>query len=109
MSSARAPLLARRVAQRERKLDVVERGEPGKQARLLEHDADAVRVGRVDRPALDVDRAGGLVTQARHHHQQRGLAAAARADDDDETPGTDRHGDVGQRRHRALTPRISVT
>src|SRR5258705_7890260 len=36
----------------------------GKQARLLEHDADTVRVGRVDRPALNVNGAGGLVAQA---------------------------------------------
>jgi hypothetical protein len=67
---ALAAFLARRVAQRHRELDVVERRQPWKQARLLEHDANPIRVRFVDRAALDVDRAAGLMTQTGHHHQQ---------------------------------------
>src|SRR5439155_4297192 len=74
-------------AQRQRKLDVLFRRQPRKQAGFLKHHADAVRIGLGDRGTADGNRAGGLLAQARHHHQERRLAAATRADQHDETAG----------------------
>jgi hypothetical protein len=48
-------------AQGQRELDILFRGQPGKQAGLLEHDADPVRIGFWDRRAADGDGAGGLL------------------------------------------------
>ena len=105
---ALAALLARRAADAERELDVVERRQPGKQAGLLEHHADAVGIGLGDGPAGAQDGARRLVPEPRHHHQQRGLAAAAGPDDHDEAAGADGERDVLQRRHLALAALVDV-
>ena len=71
---------------------VVERGEMREQIEALEHEADAAALDRklalgsvlpaardgdaADRPAVDVDRAGGRQFQMADAAQQRGLAGA---------------------------------
>src|SRR5216684_1033334 len=60
-------------AQRQRKFDVLFGGQPREQARLLEHQADPVRVGNVDRRAVDQNRARGLWTKPGQHDKTAGL------------------------------------
>ena len=86
-------------AQRQREFDVFLRRQPGKQARLLKHDADAVRIGLRDRRVVDQDGAGGLLAQAGHHHQKRRFSAAARAHQHHEAAGLHLERDVRQRLH----------
>src|SRR5450755_157561 len=94
-----AALFSGNAAQRQRKFDVLFGGQPRKQARLLEHHADPVWVGNVDRCAVDQNRPRGLRPQPGHHHQQRRLSAAAWADQHDKTAGLDLDRYVGQRHH----------
>src|SRR5580700_11410680 len=86
-------------AQGEREFDVLFRGQPGKQAGFLEHHADAIGIGLVDRRAVDEDGSRGLPQQSGEHHQQRRLSAAARPDQDDEPSRLDVERDVRQRHH----------
>src|SRR5579871_5384377 len=97
----RAALGFRHPAQRQRKFDILFRREPGKQARLLEHHADAVWVGLWDRRATDQDSAGRLLPEPREHHQQCRLAATARPDQHHEPPWLDVERHARQRDHLA--------
>src|SRR5438552_7186496 len=84
-------------AQRQRKLDVLFRRQPRKQAGFLKHHADAIGVGLGDWRAADGDGARSLLAQAGHHHQKRRLAAAARTDQHNEPAGLDIERDILQR------------
>ena len=67
----------------EAEADIVGDGEPGQEARLLEHDADGgMRLG--DGLAVEADRAGARPVEAGDEAQQRGLAAARAADERDD-------------------------
>ena len=59
--------------------DVLASGEPGQQARRLEHHA-AIGAGAGDFTAVEHDAAGGDVVEAGEHRQHGGLAAAGMAD-----------------------------
>jgi hypothetical protein len=97
-----APLGFRDAAQGQREFNVLLRRQPWKQARLLEHDADAVRIGLRDGRVVDQDCSGGLLAQAGHHHQQGRLAAAARSHQHHETAGLHFKRNVRQRHHILL-------
>ena len=94
-----APLGLGDAAQGQREFDVLLRRQPRKQARLLEHHADAVRIGLKDRRVVDQDRPGSLLAQAGHHHQQRRFSAAARAHQHHEAARLHLERDVRQRHH----------
>src|SRR5579885_3909750 len=75
-----AALRPRRAADRQRKLDIAQRREPGKEVAVLRDVADA-GVEAVDRPAVVQDGAARRAEEARREPEQRGLAAAGRAHD----------------------------
>src|SRR5262249_58666254 len=106
--SALLPLRTGSVTDTEREFDVLERGEPRKKARLLEHDADPIRIGHLDGPPGAQDGARRGTAQPGHHHQERGLAAATGPDDDHKPTRTDVKRDAIERRHLALPPPVDV-
>ena len=72
-------------------LDILPNGPPGKQARLLKHEAQP-RMGR------HVDLAGEVVVEPRDHSQQRGLAASRRPHQHGHAFGLQVEGQVTDRR-----------
>src|SRR3954468_5663561 len=73
-------------------LDIGENARPGQQARLLEHDADILRLDLV----AEADAAGVDLLEAGDETQQRALAASTLADDGDELSGGDVQVDAAQ-------------
>ena len=86
----------------ERKLYVVERGAPGQQRRLLEHEAELIdAAGRGSGLAAHFDAAGGRRQEIADEAQQRALAASGRPEQRDEFALGHAQADVGERLHCA--------
>ncbi len=88
VGGAGRPLAPRHLAQLQRQLDVLLRGQPWKERRLLEEQR---------RLLTDLDRAGGGPVEPGDEVQQRRLAATRRADEADELARGDVERDVVER------------
>src|SRR6185437_953332 len=86
-------LAGRDATEQKGKLDILGERLPGKQLRLLRHEAD-LGVDSAHLAAAMVHRAAGRSQKSCRHLQQRALAAAARADHRDELTAVDFEADA---------------
>ena len=90
----------------QRRLNVLEDGEPGEEGKALEDDGD-VGLGVGDVLAMPEDRAGGRAGEAGKHAQQRGFTGTGGAEEGDDLAGKD--GEVsGSNDLNARVPRLRV-